>query len=110
MDFNINFNVYLHHVVPPSNPVSAQITKLEIKIMSAMEKLISEVAEVKTVNQAAITLLAGLKAKLDEAIANGADLVKLQELADSLDMSGNDLAAAITANTPAEPQPETPAA
>lgn len=72
------------------------------KIMSDLQALIDEVAETKTISQSAITLLQGLKQRLDEA---GTDPVKLQELRASLDTSNAELAAAVSANTPAEPQP-----
>jgi uncharacterized alpha-E superfamily protein len=71
-----------------------------INIMADLTNLTQEVSEARTVMASAVTLLQGLKQKLDEA---GADPVKLKELSDSLDTGTNDLAAAITANTPAEP-------
>jgi hypothetical protein len=64
-----------------------------------MVKLETEVSETKTVMQSAIVLLQGLKQRLDEA---GTDKAKLDALANDLDVHTNDLAAAVTANTPAE--------
>ena len=72
--------------------------------MTILENLAKEVAETKAVNQSAVTLIQGIKAKLDEALANG-DLAAVQALADELDTSTNELAAAVAANTPAEPTP-----
>jgi len=102
MNFNFRFDVYLHQVSPPSDPALATIIHQGKSIMNVLQKLMQEVAETKAVNESAVTLLQGLKAKLDEAIASG-DPEALQALADELDASTNSLAAAITANTPADP-------
>lgn len=64
-----------------------------------LDKLTQEVAENKTVMASAVTLLQGLKQRLDEA---GTDATKLAELSAELDSNTNALAAAVTANTPAE--------
>ena len=69
--------------------------------MTALENLTREVSEATTVQKAAAALLASLKARLDEAIATG-DMTRVQALADELDASSNDLAAAVAANTPAD--------
>lgn len=70
--------------------------------MTNLENLASEVAETKAVAQSAIVLLQGLKSRLDDAIASG-DPAQIQAFADSLNDSTNALAAAVTANTPADP-------
>lgn len=75
--------------------------------MSALDTLKAEVAEQKTVIASAVTLLAGLKAKLDAA---GTDEAALAALSAELDTQTNALAAAILANTPADPAPVDPAA
>lgn len=64
-----------------------------------LDKLTQEVAENKTVMQSAVTLLQGLKQRLDEA---GTDQEKLAALSADLDTNTNALAAAVAANTPAE--------
>lgn len=66
-----------------------------------LEALKTEVSETKTIAGSAIALLNGLKTKLDEAIANN-NMQDVVELRNELDASNNELAAAITANTPAE--------
>jgi hypothetical protein len=72
----------------------------EVNKMSVeLETLVSEVAEIKTVSESAITLLVGLKAKLDEAIASN-NPQALIDLSNSLDASSKTLAEAIAANTP----------
>lgn len=69
--------------------------------MSAqLDTLVTEVAETNTVIDSAITLLQGLKSALDAA---GTDPAKLAELSASLDSKQQELAAAIQANTPAQP-------
>lgn len=66
-----------------------------------LETLVTEVSETSTVVDSAITLLNGLKEKLDAAIASG-DPAQLQALSDSLNSTQQRLAEAITANTPSE--------
>lgn len=75
------------------------------QIMAALDNLTAAVAAETTIDQSAATLLAGLKAALDEAIAkqptdNGA---ALQALTDQLGTAQGGLQAAITASTPAAP-------
>jgi hypothetical protein len=80
--------------------------------MAALDTLKTEVTEATTVMQSAATLIQGLKSKLDEAIEKlnqGDNGAALEELSASLDTSSNDLAAAISANTPAEPPAPAPA-
>lgn len=76
------------------------IAKLQC-MANALQNLQQEVAENKSATQSAITLLNGLKARLDEAIANG-DMSQVQALSDELSANTDQLAAAVTANTPAE--------
>ena len=64
-----------------------------------LDSLVAEVAEVKSVNASVITLLAGLKAKLDEGIVSD-DTEVLKNLSASLGESTKALSEAITANTP----------
>ena len=66
-----------------------------------LDLLKTRVAENTTVIGSAITLLQGLKAKLDEAIASG-DPAALQALSAELGVQDQALAAAIQANTPLE--------
>lgn len=81
-----------------------RVVQLEGHEMAILDDLTTEVEETKTVQASAIALLQGLKAKLDAAIASG-NPAALKALSDALNVSSNDLAAAITANTPAEPPP-----
>ena len=67
-----------------------------------LDSLVAEVAEVKSVNASAITLLAGLKAKLDEGIDSG-DTEVLKNLSANLGESTKALSEAVTANTPPAP-------
>lgn len=62
-----------------------------------------EVTENGTVIGSAVTLLQGLKAKLDAA---GTDPVKLKALSDQISAQTDSLAEAIVANTPSEEAPE----
>ena len=68
--------------------------------MSDLTALTAAVTNVKTVADSAIALINGLSAKIVE-LKN--DPAALQALADSLNTESADLAAAVTANTPADP-------
>lgn len=67
-----------------------------------LDDLKAAVAKDLEVDQSAITLLNGLKQKLDDAIASG-DPAQLKALSDSIGSSTQALADAVVANTPAEP-------
>lgn len=107
--FKFPDTVHVHiHTHNGNTDVAASLNSLHIKIdkmANELETLTTEVAETKTVMASAVTLLQGLKAKLDEAIGNPAALAALSA---ELDTNTNALAAAITANTPAENGPVTP--
>lgn len=66
-----------------------------------LDDLTAAVQKDTEVDQSAITLLNGLKAKLDAAIASG-DPAALKALSDQLGSNADSLAAAVVANTPAE--------
>jgi hypothetical protein len=68
-----------------------------------LDALTAAVAADATVEASAITLISGLKAQLDTAIAMSGndDGAALQALSDSLGSASTKLAAAVTANTPA---------
>ena len=53
------------------------------------------------VEESAVALIGGIAQQLKDAVANGADPAVIQGIADELDKGKADLAAAITANTPA---------
>ena len=66
----------------------------------ALEALITRVAEIETVGDSAIALIASLKEQLDAAIASG-NTDALRELSERLGAQSQELADAILANTPA---------
>jgi uncharacterized protein YaaN involved in tellurite resistance len=70
------------------------------KIMAELDDLKTAVARETEVDESAIVLLNGLKAKLDAAIAAG-DPAALKALSDSLGTESQKLADAVVANTPA---------
>jgi hypothetical protein len=73
-----------------------------INIMSAqLDDLVTKVDAIETVADSAIALLTGLKTKLDEAIASG-NPAALTALSERLGAQAQELADAVTANTPAE--------
>jgi hypothetical protein len=69
-------------------------------IMATIQDLVNQVSETKTVADSAVALITGLKAQLDAAIASN-DPAALQALSDSLGAVKQELADAVTANTPA---------
>lgn len=94
--------------------IDARFDRLELLIiaggeiiMADLSGLEAQVTQVQSVDQSAITLLNGLKAQLDAAIASN-DPAKLQALSDSLGSSTSALAAAVAANTPAAPPAPAP--
>ncbi len=70
-------------------------------IMATLDDLVAKVAAISTVEDSVIALLTDIKARLDAAIAGGADPVKLQALSDAIDAQTAKLTDAVTANTPA---------
>lgn len=82
--------------------IMGAINQTRSEIMAAIDELQREVRENQDATQSAITLLGNLKTKLDEAIASG-DMSKVQELSDTLSANTDALAAAVAANTPADP-------
>lgn len=104
MTFNITLaqpvTIVLKSELPPE--LVAKLNQLltnQVKIMTDLTDLTREVSETKTVQESAVALLQGLKAKLDAA---GTDPVALKALSDSLNDSTESLAAAVSENTPAE--------
>lgn len=98
----------------PWSRLEAKIDKLTVaiaklltqgaKVMDALTALTAQVAANTSAEQSAITLLGGLKAALDAAIASG-NPAALTALSAQLGTSQAALAAAIVANTPATPTP-----
>jgi ABC-type transporter Mla MlaB component len=90
----------------------ATLNEKEQQMNVELDTLTEKVAAVEAVDQSAVALLAGLKEKLDEAIAAlaaanpGIDAGVLTALSARLDAQTQSLAAAIVANTPAAPAVE----
>jgi hypothetical protein len=80
----------------------APTSERQITMSQAIDDLVREVQESRTVQGSAIALLQGLKAQLDEAVNSG-DMDKVRQAVADLDAGQQELAAAITANTPAAP-------
>lgn len=72
-----------------------------------LDNLTNEVSEIKTVAGSAIALINGFAAIVqqvkDELATTGVSNDTLNGLSSDLDSTGNELAAAVTANTPAAP-------
>jgi hypothetical protein len=98
----MEIHIHLHHHYDDKLFTEIKSINTNVKTMAnELDNLTAEVTETKDLQQSAITLLNGLKTKLDEAIANN-DMSRVVALRDDLDASNASLAAAITANTPAD--------
>lgn len=94
-------------------PITNRLQQLEDKmadIAAEITQLKSSVANLQTVDASAVTLLQGINAKyqaaLDAAKAAGAtdaQLQDIQDLIDQINTQNSQLAAAVSANTPAPP-------
>ena len=104
MTITINHNHYIHGFDDEVKKLLHQIIQKLTTMGQELDTLKTEVQETTTVIASAVTLIKGLKEKLDAAIASG-DPAQLTALSQSLDTSQQELAAAIAANTPAESQP-----
>jgi hypothetical protein len=91
------------------SPALITLTQKVDNIMAALDALKAEVARNKSVQEAAATLLAGLKARLDDALANGPDEGALKSLSNDLGGQTDALAAAVAANTVADSNATDPA-
>lgn len=80
----------------------------EFRKMSAqLDRLTAEVSETRAAAASIITLVHGLAEQIRELKE---DPAALEALANELDAAQSEIAAAVTANTPTEPNPEEPAA
>jgi len=71
--------------------------------MATLADLQAAVAADAAVDTSAIALIQGLAAQIQTLINAGADPAALQALVDSINASSGELAAAVAANTPAQP-------
>ena len=107
----MRIDVYVH---ASDDPVTALLTKVMaalqqmeqtmITLSDKIDALTTEVEQMKTVEQSAVTLLNGLSAiiaDLKNGVTDPAVLAKIDAANAALDAAKNDLAAAVTANTPA---------
>jgi hypothetical protein len=105
----IEVHVYLHDGAEKEPALLRTLLEKVNLIMTDLTELKAAVARDAEVESSAITLLQGLKEKLDAAMT---DPVALKALSDQLGASTGALAAAILANTPSDPAapPADPAA
>jgi len=69
-------------------------------IMASLDAITAAVTAQETVQASIIELLNGIAAQLTEAIANGADPVAIQAIADQISADTATLSDAVVANTP----------
>lgn len=90
--------------------IQSGISKLltqEQRQMSALDDLSAAVQQTQNLEQSAVTLIQGLAKQITDAVASN-DSAALTALASQLNSSAAELAAAVTANTPASPDPNAP--
>lgn len=78
--------------------MSDELLKELRKMSAAMDRVKTEVSELKTVNAGVIALVSGLAQQIRD---NATDEAALTAIADELDAESTALAAAVAANTPA---------
>lgn len=78
--------------------------------MADFTGMTAEIERNRSVVQSAVTLINGIAAKIDAAVAenDASDNTALTDLANSLRSDSDSLAAAVVANTPGEPTPTEP--
>lgn len=110
-ELNIHVHIHNHNKIElpeeAINKLTGLVTKQYHSIIKKLTPMANELDDLKAavakdteVDQAAITLLNGLKQKLDDAIASG-DPAQLSALSAQLGSNSDALAAAVLANTPA---------
>lgn len=83
-----------HHI----DFLCAEFKSFERKLMASLADLKAAVAEQTTVVQSAVTLLNGIHAKLEEALAQN-DPAAIQEVLDDIKADTDALSSAVAANT-----------
>lgn len=86
-------------IVWPISELFLEIKKELVRMSTELDDLTAKVAANTDVIESAITLIQGIKAKLDAA---GTDPVALKNLSNSLASEDQKLADAVAANTPAD--------
>lgn len=82
------------------------INKEQTNMSTELDRLKASTAAIKTVADSAVTLINGLAQQIRD---NATDPAALNALADELDADQAELAAAVSANTPAPPAESAPA-
>jgi hypothetical protein len=104
MDVQITFGPITIHLTPnelaPKLDILTNLLQGIANMPTLIEDLVREVSESRTVSESAVTLLTGLRAALEAAVAAN-DLGAVAAAIADLDAQQAALAAAITANTPA---------
>ena len=102
----IRVDLHIHSaedvIMSKLNHLEALLTRSFKAMANELDALTAKVTANGTVIDSAVTLIQGIKAALDAAIASG-NPAALQALSDSLGTQDARLAAAILANTPALP-------
>lgn len=82
--------------------LQTQLHQGQTDMTAELTRLTAEVAQTRSAIDSAVTLIAGLAQQIRD---NATDPAALSALADSLDAGQADIAAAVTANTPADTNP-----
>jgi hypothetical protein len=103
-------NLYLGSFAAPPHlldHLDAQLSAIHTRLSAmsvSLDALTEQVTAIETVADSAITLLNGISQQLKDALASN-DPTAVQALSDRLAAQSQELADAITANTPAEDEP-----
>ena len=102
MRIDADISIHIHHygTSQESLEILRRIDQRTLQLMTDLTRLTSEVTEIGTTVDSAVALLGQLAQLIRD---NATDPAALNSLADSLDSKGNELAAAVVANTPEAP-------
>lgn len=103
----IQAEIHIHHHGSDAEILSLlrRIDQRTLHMATDLSRITSEVTEIGTAVDSAVALLGELAQLIRD---NATDPAALNALADTLDSKGNELAAAVVANTPADPEPPAP--
>ncbi len=101
----MRLDVHYHHdpdIARKLDRIEVALSELRSTLMATLADLQAEVAAVKTVEDSAEALIAGLAQQLKDALASN-DPAAIQSIIDGLESSKTALAQSVAQNTPAAP-------
>ncbi len=101
----MKLEIHIHHHTVDAKAILAMLDRIDKRtttMATDLTRITSEVTEMSDAVDGAVALLGELAQMIRD---NATDPAALNALADQLDSKGTELAEAVTANTPAEPDP-----